>query len=126
MNSGFSKIYSLMLDGFSLYDRRVACALCSLIRAYCEESWLATVPPLLSLGLPPSQGRVQRNPSADPLQFHRLWHGRQWKYAVSNLMAAWLLEPMAELGSFAALPIERRLLAVESAMFMIGYSKVEL
>ena len=126
MNSGFSKIYSLMLDGFPIYDSRVACALCSLIRAYCEESGLATVPPLLSLGLPPSQGRVQRNPSVRELNFHQLWHGQRWKYAVSNLMAAWLLGPMSELGPFAALPIERRLLAVESAFFMIGYSKVKL
>ena len=41
-------------------------------------------------------------------------------------MAAWLLGPMSELGPFAELPIERRLLAVESALFMIGYSKVKL
>ena len=126
MNSGFSKIYSLMLDGFPIYDSRVACALCSLIRAYCKESGLATVPPLLSLGLPPSQGRLQRNPSVRELNFHQLWHGQRWKYAVSNLMAAWLLGPMSELGPFAELPIERRLLAVESALFMIGYSKVKL
>ena len=126
MNSGFSKIYSLLIDGFPIYDSRVACALCSLIRAYCEESGLAKVPPLLSLGLPPSQGRVHRNPSAGTLQFHRLWHGQQSKYAFSNLMAAWLLGPMAELGPFAALPIQRRLLAVESALFMIGYSQVKL
>ena len=126
MNSGFSKIYSLMIDGFPIYDSRVAGALCALIRAYCEESGLATVPPLLSLGLPLSQGRSQRNPSVGPLQFHRLWHGQRRLYAVSNLMAAWLLGPMAELGAFASLPIKQRLLAVESAMFMIGYSTVEL
>ena len=117
MNSGFSKIYALMLDGFPIYDSRVACALCSLIRAYCKESGLATVPPLLSLGLPPSQGRVQRNPSVRGLNFHQLWYGQRRKYAVSNLMAAWLLGSMAKLGPFAALPPQRRLLAVESALF---------
>ena len=126
MNSGFSKIYSLILDGFPIYDSRVACALCALIRGYCQESGLATVPPLLSLGLPLSQGRAQRNPSVGPLQFHRLWHGQRRQYAVSNLKAAWLLGPMTELGAFAELPINQRLLAVESAMFMVGYSTLEL
>ena len=34
MGSGYSKIYSLLLDDFPIYDSRVACAMTSLIRLF--------------------------------------------------------------------------------------------
>lgn len=124
MNAGFSKIYSLLIDGFPIYDSRVACALASLVRLYCEERDLRSVPPLLEFGIPASRGNMSRDPSAGDLRFPRLWAGHPRPYAVSNLKAAWLLDALAEKSPFAELDSKHRLFAIESAMFMIGYAPV--
>ena len=44
LNSGFSKIHALLIDDYPIYDSRVACALASLVRRYCEESGRTAVP----------------------------------------------------------------------------------
>ena len=36
MNAGFTKVYSLLLDDFPIYDGRVGAALGYLVRMYCE------------------------------------------------------------------------------------------
>jgi len=125
MNSGFSKIYSLLIDGFPIYDSRVACALAFLIRKFCQEKGLQEVPPELAVGLPPNRTKTSRDPSIDSLQFHKLRWGEEKEYAISNLKAAWLLEPLSEQGLFGELPGPRRLLALQSALFMIGYKPPE-
>jgi len=124
MNSGFSKIYSLVIEGFPIYDSRVACALASLVRLFCEERDLHSVPPLLAFGIPASRGSVSRDPSAGDLRFPRLWAGHPRLYAVSNLKAAWLLDALAKRSPFAELGSKHGLFAIESAMFMIGYAPV--
>ena len=119
MTSGFSKIYSLLVDGFPIYDSRVACALASLVRLFCEETGRTEVPAPLRFALPPSQGRVRRDPSCGQLVFPRIWS--PGRYAQSNVMAAWLLDALAATPPFSELGGER-LRAVQSAMFMIGYT----
>ena len=119
MTSGFSKIYSLLVDGFPIYDSRVACGIASLVRLFCEEPRRTEVPVRLALGIPPSQGRVKRDPSCGPLIFPRIWTPR--RYAESNVMAAWLLGALSEEPPFSELGDERQR-AVQSAMFMIGYA----
>lgn len=123
MNAGFSKVYSLLLDGFPIYDSRVACAVSFLVRSYCQESGLENVPPQLAFSLPPSRRPARRDPSVGLLLFHGLRRDQKRKYAVSNLMTAWLLGLLVNLGPFGELPIERRLLALQSALFMMGYAK---
>ncbi len=125
INSGFSKIYSLLVDGLPIYDSRVACGLGFLVRCFCQENGLKKVPEQLALGLPLSRTKPRRDPSADSLQFHKLRWGQKKKYAASNLKAAWLLEPLAERGLFGELTTGRRLLALQSALFMIGYAAPE-
>jgi hypothetical protein len=125
MNSGFSKIYSLRVDGLPIYDSRVACGLGSLVRMYCHERCLKTVPDELAFGIPLNQGKTPRNPSSGTLEFHTLGSGQVRKYATSNLKAAWLLEPLAELGQFGQLSAGRRLLALQSALFMVGYEPIK-
>lgn len=122
MNSGFSKIYSLMLDDFPIYDSRVACALGSLVRAHCDETGLSTVPELLAFGVPASRGSVSRDPSTGTLRFPTLWPAVRSRYARSNVMAAWLLKPLADVGPFAELPVGQRMIALQSALFMVGYA----
>jgi hypothetical protein len=77
----------------------------------------------LAFGLPLSQGGrpLQRDPSADPFRFERLRWGDPFRYAVSNVSAAWLLGLLADVGPFESLPEHRRLLALQSALFVIGY-----
>ncbi len=125
MNSGFSKIYSLLVDDLPIYDSRVACGLGFLVWSFCQEKGLKKVPEQLTLGLPPSRTKTSRDPSAGSLQFHKLRWGEKKKYAASNLKVAWLLEPLAERGLFGELPTGLRLLALQSALFMIGYEAPE-
>ena len=123
MNSGFSKIYSLLVDGLPIYDSRVACALGFLVQSYCQESGLQHVPEQLALRLPqPRQREPRRDPSLGSLFFHELRWGHVKEYAISNLKTAWMLEPLAQIGEFGGLPGNRRLLALQSALFMIGYT----
>ncbi len=124
LNSGFSKIHALLLDGFPIYDSRVACALASMVRRYCEENGRGTVPWQLAFSIPPSQGRTKRNPSCGSLRFrHMRWRDAK-QYASSNVIAAWLLGDLAAYGPFGELPQPRRLLALQSAMFMLGYRPI--
>ena len=118
MNSGFSKIYSLLLEGFPIYDSRVACALASLVRLFCEETGRTELPAQLAFGIPPSRAQESRNPSSEHLTFPRIWSPR--RYARSNIMAAWLLDALSAHSPFAELGPERQR-ALQSAMFMIGY-----
>ena len=121
MNSGFSKIYSLLVDGFPIYDSRVACALASLVRLFCEETGREEVPPPLAFGILPSQAKVNRNPSCGCLVFSRIrWSKRGLRgYAQSNVMAAWLLAALSAQPPFSDEREPQR--ALQSAMFMIGY-----
>ena len=119
MTSGFSKIYSLLVDGFPIYDSRVGCALASLVRLFCEETGRTAVPAQLRFALPPSQGRVRRDPSSGPLVSPWIWS--PGRYAHSNVMAAWLLDALAATPPFSELGGDR-LRAIQSAMFMIGYT----
>ena len=120
MNSGFSKIYSLLIDGFPIYDSRVACGLGSLVRLFCEETRCDGIPTQLAFGIPPSRGSVSRNPSSDHLVFPRLWSTSTRRYAESNVRAAWLLDSLSARPPFSELGHERQR-ALQSAMFMIGY-----
>ena len=122
MGAGYSKVYSLMIDGFPMYDSRVACAVTSLIWLYWRENHLVQIPEQLRLGVPPKLGEnIDRN----PFGFPKLRWGQDTKYADSNLKAAWLLGELADRGEFATLPIERRVWALQSALFMIGYKPLD-
>ena len=119
INSGFSKIYSLLLDGFPIYDSRVACGLASLVRLFCEETGRPEIPAALAFGIPPSRARARRDPSCGALCFPRIWTPR--RYAQSNVMAAWLLDVLSQQSPFVELESERQR-ALQSAMFMVGYT----
>ena len=122
MGAGYSKVYSLMIDSFPMYDSRVACAVTSLIWLYCRENHLEQIPKQLRLGVPPKLGEnIDRNPFGFP---DIVW-GQDTRYADSNLKAAWLLGELADRGNFATLPVERRVWALQSALFMIGYKPLD-
>ena len=124
MGSGYSKIYAMIVPSLPIYDSRVACALTSLILAFCREWELPSVPATLALRVPQSQGNRSRNPSVDQYAFPNIWDSatRGSRYAISNLKAAWLIAEMASRGEpFASMEKDRGILALQSALFMIGY-----
>lgn len=124
MGAGYSKVYSLMIDGFPMYDSRVACALTSVISLYVRENSLAGVPEQLRLGtLPQHRSKENRSPQGFPkIQYDP---ASKVRHADSNLKAAWLLGVLADLGEFATLQTERRVWALQSALFMIGYKPLD-
>ena len=124
MGSGYSKVYAMMVPGLPIYDSRVACALTSLILTHCRELELPQVPETLQLGIPQSPGKQPRNPSVSQYHFPNIWDSSKYggAYAVSNVKAAWLIGELAtRCGPFSSLPPNRHSLALQSALFMIGY-----
>lgn len=125
MSSGFSKIYSLLIDNFVIYDSRVGAALGLLVRKYCEELNLPEVPPALIFAWSPARptnGHVGeiRNPSTEAYVFPRL-NNNTARYINNNMRANWLITAVAthENSRFKNNPSPGRCL--ESALFMIGY-----
>lgn len=125
MNSGYSKIYAMMLESFPIYDSRVACALTSLVRAYCVEHELGSVPEPLRLGVLSGRGVAVRDPSDERYRFVAISGDRDYRmtrHASSNLRAAWLLRELADReGRNGGWPEGREALALQSALFMAGY-----
>ena len=119
MGAGYSKVYSLMIDGFPMYDSRVACAVTSLICLYCQENHLSQIPGELRLGVPLKLGK--NIDDRNPFGFPSITGSQHTKYADSNLKAAWLFGVLADRGAFATLPVGRRVWALQSALFMVGY-----
>ena len=126
MGAGYSKIYSLMLDDFPIYDSRIACSLTSLIRVYCRDQGLPGVPDLLVLCVLPNASTLDRDPSDETYRFP-IVHASQSmikkdEYASSNLRAAWLLRELVERADGkGGWPVGQELVALQSALFMVGY-----
>lgn len=120
INSGFSKIYSLCIDDYVIYDSRVGAALGFLVREYCLEKHLNKVPPILKFAY--ANGRnlnVNRNPSIGCYKFPLL---RKDNYIPNNIKANWLLKKILSSPSkFKELPSSMQLQALDAALFMIGY-----
>ena len=132
MGSGYSKIYAMLLDDFPIYDSRTVCGLTSLIRLYCKETNQKVndkpgVPDLLKLGVPQDQSSQDRNPGDGPYKFPGLYHSWKPSYAISYVKAAWLLKKLVNQpdSCFSDVPKHRQVLALQSALFMIGYKPLE-
>ena len=123
MNSGFSKIYSLMVDRFPIYDSRVACALASLVLWFCQCTSRKAVPESLSIGTLPHRAQGRRNPSCEHFSFPQISYGDTASYSRSNVKAAWLLGELAEHPPFSRQ--RDRIHALQSALFMTGYERLD-
>lgn len=129
MNSGFTKIYSLYIDDFIIYDGRVGAALGLLVRKFCEEYMLAKVPDELVFawgkGKESSYQRSavnRRNPGSDKYTFLELSNNPK-RHTENNIRANWLLREIADQtdSKFNQLDKELKMRAIEAALFMIGY-----
>ena len=70
MNSGFTKIYSLYINDFIIYDSRVGAALCYLVKLYCIEQKQGGVPSSLKFAYGDARNpEVNRNPNLKPIGY---------------------------------------------------------
>lgn len=129
INSGFSKIYSLLIDDFVIYDSRVGAALGLLVRKFCEESGLKYIPNVLKFAYadaPAVKGhtgpRNVRDAGTDHYKFPKL-NNNVSKYINNNMRANWLIKAIAHHpgNAFSTLPDHERMRALEAALFMVGY-----
>lgn len=119
MSSGFSKIYAALIPGLPIYDSRVACAQTCLVRLYCRDVALSITPSFLNLGMPEpygnKEGRCKQTISREQSE----------EYAKANLQFAWLMQGLvADPGDFENVPESRRVDALQSALFMLGYARL--
>ena len=122
MGSGFSKVYSVLVDGFPIYDSRVACALNCLVEIYCRREKVRPRPDLLKLRMPPRQEpkRIRYCRCDRPKM-----NNDSAAYARNNLKAAWLLQEMVrEPGDFGKVEMFEPVDAVQHALFMVGYARL--
>lgn len=123
MNSGFSKIYSLYIDDYIIYDSRVGAALGLLVRKFAEERNLSHVPEMLTFAYGNGRGGVNRNPSSDKYKFPLLRSGDRYNNHIeNNLKANWLLKETLLRNESQFNKEKDSLRALEAALFMIGYS----
>lgn len=127
-NAGMTKVYSLLVNDFIIYDSRVAAALGWIVVKYCQEKQLSSVPAELAFPWAPSKegpnakSPKNRNPARDGYSFPRLIAGAH--HAEWNLKASWILAaalaraPASDFAVSSAVPALRQL---EAALFMIGY-----
>ena len=121
MNSGWTKVYALMLDGLPMYDGRVGAAMGYLVQKHCTDVRLNSVPDLLHFRWGQARGDHNRDPSSASRRFKTLTSAQPGKWAECNVRAAWVLGEVCGEGRFGKLPQARRLRALEAALFMIGY-----
>ncbi|WP_077048706.1 hypothetical protein [Pseudomonas sp. KK4] len=127
-NAGMTKVYSLLVQDFIIYDSRVAAALGWIVVKYCEAMKLTQVPAELAFAWAPAKeapgakSPKNRNPGRDDFFFPRLTNAVQ--HAEWNLKASWILAEALTLAgaeNFAGFTSVAPLRRLESALFMIGY-----
>lgn len=126
LNSGFSKIYSLIIDDFVIYDGRVGAALGLLVRMFHEDTGRQTIGSELSFyyGIKKGESGAEstRNPSKAPYTFKAL-NTNVPTYIYNNMKANWLIKAIAHHpdSAFRTLPAQECMRALEAALFMVGY-----
>ena len=129
-NAGMTKVYSVVLEDFIIYDSRVAAALGWLVAKFCRVEALE-VPDALRFPWMPAKEALghetpkNRNPSCYRGEFPRM-NNSPSRHALWNLRASWLLQAVLEEAGnstrFNQVPPEAApLRRLEAALFMIGY-----
>lgn len=128
MNSGFTKIYSLIIDDFIIYDSRVGAALGLLVKCFCEETNREKIPEELlfawgikRMTLCGQTAENPRNPSNHIYNFPLISSSKI--HIMNNIRANWLLKEILNKtnSKFNCLAEGMALRALEAALFMIGY-----
>jgi hypothetical protein len=123
-NSGMTKVYSLLVPGFIIYDSRVAAALAWFVNKWCEKTDRKIVPTLLAFPcMPAKEGknpriRKSRNPSNGTREFPQL-NNQARVHAQWNIRASWLLDACLNHSNSIQFNNLREL---EASLFMWGYN----
>ena len=133
INSGFTKIYHLLIDDFIMYDGRVGAALGLLGRKYCEETGIKSIPTEIEFSFGRGQeatagmtGPNRRDPSYGIYVLPE-FTGDIERHLNDNIKASWLLKELLDTteSKFSFLPeappLNERLTALQSGLFMVGY-----
>jgi len=123
-NAGFTKIYSLCIDNFIIYDSRVGFALCNLISQFLIANGITNIPNELHFKIPPGSSQIRHPNIINGFRFGRT-NSNIYHYQISNLRSSWLFEKILQDNPnslFNTLPNAQRIRALEAAFFMIGYS----
>jgi len=125
-NAGMTKIYSLLVDDFIIFDSRVAGTLAWFVALWCHTSGRACVPPLLRVRClrakehAAAKVRKVRNPTCS--HFYFPWVNTQSQHAHWNLRASWILSSAVSTAKASNFSGESQpLRALEAAFFMWGY-----
>lgn len=121
MNSGFTKIYALLIDDFIIYDSRVGAAMCLLVKQYLELIGFVSIPETLDFAYGIKKGEKgpsSRNPSTNTLIFKKL-NTNNLLHIKCNIMANWIISESLKRSRESTFKTLRQ---VEAALFMIGYS----
>ena len=127
-NAGMTKVYSLLVPDFIIYDSRVAASLAWLVATWCISAGKVSVPDELAFPcMPPKEGdnpkiRKSRNPSCNSLQFPDM-NGNVRRHAKWNMRASWILKECLVRSSNTVFHQQKAndLRALEAALFMWGY-----
>jgi hypothetical protein len=125
INSGFTKIYSLLIPDFIIYDSRVGAALCYLVRLFCEERDEKSIPESLHFSYGEAKGGgVKRCPDSLRYKFKVFAPNKADERLLHNMQAGWLFKAVLENNpsAFNNLDEATRVRALEAALFMIGYA----
>jgi len=135
IDSGTTKIYSLICDNLVIYDSRVGAALGLLVRQWSEQENIHQIPDCLKFAWGDNQnnvsrGRRRRNPNAPGQNIFPYINNRGDDRRNHNIIASWLLQEVLNRDSqqgrearsdFQRLPNGQQLRALEAALFMVGY-----
>lgn len=127
LNAGFTKIYSLLIDDFIIYDSRVARALCKMVSDFLAFRNLADnnyIDSLLAFKIPRGRSDVGGNLIINNRFSFQLFSNNNSYHQISNLRASWILKEALRISHsslFNSIPPEQRLRALEASLFMIGY-----
>lgn len=119
-NSGMTKVYSLLINDFIIYDSRVAAALAWLIRRWWADDLrqpVSSLPSSLRFGCLPGNGKMAPFRNPDKAVFTTL-RSNPAKHYMWNVRANWVLNAaLAKAGGPRYYP---NLRSIEAALFQLG------
>jgi hypothetical protein len=126
-NAGMTKIYSLLVSDFIIYDSRVAAALGWFVVEWCGEIKASALAELLAFSWMPAKEAPSRrdpktrNPSRGPYRFARV-NNSSVVHVLWNVRASWILtEVLRKSEKLCFHGKANPLRALEAALFMWGY-----
>ena len=114
-NAGFTKVYSLILEDFIIYDSRVSVALAYLIDKILGND----IPDFLKLFIPPSYGNGEAKDRRIVNPIFKPTNSNKKRHFYSNVISNLLLKRVLDNIHLKQKDITLR--DIEAALFMIGY-----